>query len=208
MRTALTSRGAAMIAGLLCCGAAMPAHAELYDFQVRCNGNPVGHHTVVVTRHDDQTDVHVDIALAVHVAGLELYRYRHVSQELWRDGKLVSLESSTDDDGEPLTLSVHRDGDGHLVAQNAEGKHVLPDDVVPTSYWNPALLTRSEVLDSQSGKLMKVAITQQPDGSYKMSGDLRIQLNYQQGRWSGLHFSYIGADVDYEKREQLSETKP
>lgn len=189
---------------------ALPALAEqqVYDFQIICNGNPVGYHKVVVDEREGETEVSVDIALTVTLAGLTLYRYSHVSHEKWDHGRLAALESTTDDDGEPLHLVVTRQEDGQLLVDGKEGKKLVPADIIPTSYWNPELLSRHEILDSQSGRLLKVAITPLFEGRYKMAGDLQLQLDYHHGRWAGVHFSYIGADVDYQPRAPLSVAAP
>jgi len=187
---------------------ALAAHAETYDFQIICNGNPVGTHKVVVEEHDGLTDVAINIDLTVSLAGLELYRYHQLSHEKWDHGRLYSLESKTDDDGTDLHLSVHRREDGQLDVDGSDGVKIVPADIIPTSYWNPELITRHELLDSQSGKILKVTITPLFDGRYKMTGDLRLELDYPQGRWNGVHFSYIGADVDYVPRPPTKMAAP
>jgi hypothetical protein len=182
--------------------------AETYDFQIICNGNPVGTHKVVVEEHDGFTDVSIAIDLSVSLAGLELYRYHHVSHEEWDHGRLFSLESKTNDDGTELHLSVRRREDGQLDVDGSDGVKIVSSDIIPTSYWNPEMIRRHEVLDSQSGKILKVTVTPLFEGRYKMTGDLRLQLDYPQGRWNGVHFSYIGADIDYVPRTPTKIASP
>jgi hypothetical protein len=193
---------------LLGCLASQPSRGEVYDFQIRCNGDPVGQHIVQVRERDGQTEVSVSIDLSVHIAGLEVYTYHHRSHERWRQGRLMAMESKTNDNGEDLSVDVRRDDLGRLIAATADGTRLLPDDVVPTSYWNPALLERRVLLDSQSGRLLQVSVTPISDGRYLMSGDLQLELDYRHGSWSGLHFTYIGAEVDYQKRQILSDSAP
>jgi hypothetical protein len=192
---------------------ALPAAAatDSYDFTIVCNGMPVGRHSVqIVSDEDGGAEVTVDIALDVTLAGLTLYRYRHSSHETWQHGRLVALRSDTDDDGEALHVTVRSAADGQLLIEGQKGDRPLPPDVIPTSYWNPELVNRHTLLDSQSGRLLNVAVTPLLDGRYQVSGDLRLQIDYRQGRWSGLHFSYFGADIDYQPRPatQLSITLP
>ena len=186
------------------CLAARPARAETYDFQIRCNGNPVGHHTVQVREHDGQMDVKTDVSLDVSLAGIDLYHYRYSDSEHWEDGKLVSMESATNDDGDKMHVAVHRDADGELVIESGDGVKKVPGDTLPASYWNPAVLGKKEVIDSQSGKLVRVSIKPLSDGRFDVSGDLNFQVDYRGGRWAGLRFKYVGADVDYQRRTQLT----
>jgi hypothetical protein len=199
--------GQALLLFGLSCGL---CSARTYDFDILCNGTPVGRHTVVVEDANGETDVTVDIALDVTLAGLELYRYRHSSHEVWRRGRLTSLHSETNDDGDELQLSVQAAEDGSLRVVARDGSRLVPADIVPSSYWNPELVNRGEILDSESGRTLKIAVTPLLRGRYQLQGDLRLQIEYQQGLWTGLHFSYFGAEIEYQPRPvgQLSATLP
>lgn len=187
----------------LACLAAGPTRAEDYAFKVFCNGNPVGYQHVQVNHGEEETTVDTDVAVDVHMAGFEVYRYRYRSREIWRDGKLAELTSETDDDGDALSLSVRAAEDGMLLVENKEGRREIPADTLPTSYWNPAVLERAELLDTESGKLLKVAVASAGDGRYAVSGDLNVEVDYRYGRWNGAHFHYFGADVDFRPEPRL-----
>ena len=183
--------------GVLACLATAPVRAEDYAFKVFCNGNPVGYQHVQVQHSDEETTVDTDVAVDVHMAGFEVYRYRYRARETWRDGKLAELTSETDDDGEAMSLSVHPAEDGMLLVEGKDGRREIPSDTMPTSYWNPAVLERGELLDTESGKILKVAVAPAGDGRYTVSGDLNIEVDYRYGRWNGAHFHYFGSDVDF-----------
>ena len=177
--------------------AAAPARAEDYAFKVFCNGSQVGYHEVHVRREDDETDVDIDAHIDVTMAGIEVYRYRHRSHEVWRDGKLEALNSETDDDGDAQSVTVHPGDNGMLVVENNQGTHEVPSDTLPTDLWNPEVLGKRELLDTESGRTLKVQVAQLADGHYKMSGDLSLLVDYRSGHWDGLHFRYFGSTVDF-----------
>lgn len=187
----------------LVCFAAFPAQAEEYAFKVFCNGNPVGYQHVQVHREEDKTTVETEVAVDVHMAGIEIYRYRYHDHETWADGKLATLTSETDDDGDALSLSVEPAEDGKLRVESKDGIREISADTLPTSYWNPAVLERGELLDSESGKILKVAVAPTGDGRYEVSGDLTLEVDYRYGRWSGAHFRYFGADVDFRPEPRI-----
>ncbi len=176
---------------------AAPARAEDYAFKVFCNGNQVGYHEVHVRHEEDETDVDVDAHIDVTMAGIEVYRYRHRSHEVWRDGKLEALNSETDDDGEAKSVTVHPGDNGMLVVENNQGSHEVPSDLLTTDLWNPEVLGKRELLDTESGRTLKVQVAQLADGRYKMSGDLSLLVDYHSGHWDGLHFRYFGSTVDF-----------
>jgi hypothetical protein len=184
--------------------AALPACAEDYAFKVFCNGSQVGYHEVHVRHEDDETDVDIDAHIDVTMAGIEVYRYRHRSHEVWRDGKLEALNSETDDDGEAKSVSVHPGDDGMLVVENKDGRREVPSDLLPTDLWNPEVLGKRELLDTESGRILKVQVAQLADGRYKMSGDLSLMVDYRSGHWDGLHFRYFGSNVDFRPDPQTA----
>jgi len=180
------------------------ANAEDYVFKVFCNGSPVGYHEVHVRHEDDETDVDIDAQIDVTMAGIEVYRYRHRSHEVWRDGKLEALSAETDDDGEAKSVSVHPGADGMLVVDSSQGRREVSPDTVPTSLWNPEMLGRRELLDTESGRTLKVQVAQLADGRYQMSGDLKLVVDYRSGHWDGLHFRYFGSSVDFRPDPQTA----
>lgn len=187
---------------LALCSAPDPARAEDYAFKVFCNGSPVGYHHVHVQHDGHETDVDTDADIDVTLAGLEIYRYRHRSHEVWRDGKLAALRSETNDDGDAMSVSVHPGEDGMLVVESSQGSREVPSDTLPTSLWNPDVLGRRELLDTESGRTLKVETAQLADGRYKMSGDLSLMVDYRSGHWDGLHFRYFGSNVDFRPDQQ------
>jgi hypothetical protein len=195
VRRTLAACTAACPLALACLAA--PARAEDYAFKVFCNGSPVGYHEVHVRHDADETDVDIDAHIDVTFAGIEIYRYRHRSHEIWRDGKLEALRSETNDDGEAMSVSVHPGEDGMLVVESNQGRREVPPDILPTSLWNPEVLGQRQLLDTESGRTLKVRVAQLSDGRYQMSGDLSLQVDYRSGHWDGLHFRYFGSDVDF-----------
>lgn len=177
------------------------------DFVVLRAGTPIGFHRVEVEPSGDGVKVHVSIALDVTFGPITLYRYRHDSREVWRDNRLIRLESRTDDDGDTMTLSVRSAPEGLLV-EGAKGVFTAPADTVPTSYWTPALTTDRPLLDSQLGRLLEVARVPIAPGRWRLEGELNLEIAYSpQGRWTGLSFRHKGSDFVYMPRS-VADARP
>lgn len=181
--------------------AAAPVMAgQSTEFAVIRGGSPIGTHRVEVDNAGDETRVHVTIALDVSFGPVSLYKYRHDSRETWRDGRLLSLESHTDDDGDILAVSATSTIAG-LRVTGAGGTFTAPANTVPTSYWNPALTADRPLLDSQVGRLLEVARVPLGSGRWRLEGELNLDIAYSpQGRWTGLSFKHKGADFVYVPR--------
>jgi hypothetical protein len=177
------------------------------EFVVLRGGTPIGTHRVEVETTGHEVKVHVTIALDVTFGPIPLYRYRHDSREVWRDGRLFRLESRTDDDGDTMTLSVRSTPEGLLV-DGSKGVFTAPADTVPTSYWNPALATNRPLLDSQIGRLLDVVRVPLGSGNWRLEGELNLDIAYSpQGRWTGMSFRHKGSDFVYVPRS-LADGRP
>lgn len=178
--------------------AAVPARAdERVGFVVLRDGRPIGTHWVEIEQAGGETRVHISITLDVRFGFIPLYSYRHESREIWKDGRLMSLQSQTDDDGRTMTVSARASADGlHIVGP--AGAFVAPPATVPTSYWNRALLDDRPLLDTQDGRLLGVRRLALGQGWWRLEGDLNLDVAYAaDGSWSGLRFHHKDADFLY-----------
>lgn len=200
---------------LLAAAPLLAARAPAGDiaFSVYRDGAPLGRHELRFRREGPDLHVEIEIELEVKLAFLTLFRYSHRNHEVWRDGRLVSLETRTDDDGTPYRVSGRATERGFEV-EGSNGRLVLPASIVPTSYWNPATLDQSVLLDTQKGGLRQVAVRALgletltaggrgvPARRYRMTGDLELDLWYSpEGEWLRIAFEAKGSEVDYARRD-------
>ncbi len=191
-------------------GAAFPTPEQI-AFRVTRDGQPLGRHTLDFRQEADGLHVEIDIALEVKFAFLTLFRYRHHNHEIWRDGRLIALESETDDDGETFRVRAKATEDG-LRVESAGVSYIAPSGIIPTSYWNPATVAQSRLLDTQTGAIRQVQVMPAakenvvldgrpaPARKYRMSGDLEMDLWYSDsGSWAKLVFLARGAEVEYSR---------
>jgi hypothetical protein len=211
----LTTLFAAAVTGLTLIGplrAALPRAQEI-AFAVLRDGVPLGHHTVVFRREAGDLHVEIDILLEVKLLFLPVFQYRHRNHEVWRDGRLVSIETETNDDGEDFRLRG-RATDAGFAVEGSGGRFLAPADVMPTSYWHPETVERTRLLDTQRGRLIQVDIA--PVGvetiamagrmvdarRYKVTGDLTLDVWYTaEGEWAKITFEARGAEVAYARQE-------
>jgi hypothetical protein len=190
---------------------AQAEQVETRNFQVLRNGTPIGHHNVTIRRNGERTDVNVDIRLRVTVAGvLTLYRYLHDSHEVWEGDRLVSLKSTTDNDGEAEYLNATAAPTG-LQVDGSRFKGVLPADTMPTSYWRSDFVQRATIMDSQNGRrldltvkpsqleMASAATSDMPAYRYDVTGEVDLTLWYgRDGRWVKTAFpAKDGSKIEY-----------
>jgi hypothetical protein len=192
--------------------AAVPDTPPVPDlsFRVERGGDPIGTHRISFTREGDDLHVAIDIELAVSFGPITVFRYEHRNRETWRGGKLIALETETNDDGKRYTVSARASDKGLEVTSSANGTFMAPANIIPTSYWNPATLTQTQLLDTQKGRIIDVDIEETgareaqaggraiPVREYRMTGDLKLKLWYSPDmEWLNVIFTARGEEVDY-----------
>ena len=188
--------------------ATAPAGGQL-DFEIRRDGASIGGHRVRFRRSEGRLEVDIDIGIDVSLAFIPLFSYRHRNREVWQDGRLLSLDSETDDDGRRYTVSARAEAGG-LRVSGSGGDFLAPADTLPTSYWNPRTVEQTQLLDSQHGKLLAVQSRLlgeerleggEPARRYRISGDLDLDLWYSAtGEWLKTAFEARGVAVSYARR--------
>lgn len=189
---------------------------ENIDFKVYRDGDEIGHHRVTFARDGEAIIADVDIELAVTFAGIRVFHYHHASRETWSDGKLLAIDSSTNNDGDPMRLSLRRVGD-ELQIDGTKFKGEAAGTLVPTSYWFKETVNQSQIIDTQNGRIFPCTISRigreriEAGGRtveatrYTLSEQLTMNLWYDdQGNWVKTSFESGGSLIDYvlEPRQQ------
>ena len=129
----------------------------LLAFDIVRNGEAIGTHTYHFDRSGDRTEVRIKTDINFRLFFIPVYRFEHESTEVWQDGKLASLESSTNENGTPVKLQVHRDEDS-LMVYGEDGNLHVDREIIPASLWNHLVLNRSQTLTTISGNVKKFEV--------------------------------------------------
>lgn len=80
-------------------------------YEITRKGKRLGFQTLDFKNLDNgdlQVDIHIEIDFAIIIP---LFRYLHDNREIWRDGKMLSLASKTDNNGESEFVDLRAQGD-------------------------------------------------------------------------------------------------
>lgn len=138
------------------------AASKTLDFTVLRNGKEIGTHSYTISDHGDKTLVEVNTDIQVKVLFVTTYKFRHAAKEVWRDGKLVSLTSTTDDDGTQKALQISVNADKLNVdsfVHNQDRRQNADINTQPASLWNPAIVHQHKILNTHDGTLMKINVS-------------------------------------------------
>lgn len=204
--------GAWLFSGTHSIAAALPPDGKL-AFDVMRKGSRIGTHALTFEGDPENLSVQVAVELSVGIGPITLFRYRHSALERWREGKVVSVEAQTDNDGTPLRVSAIRGQDGFTVEATKVARYVAPPESLPATHWNRRMLD-VPMINTQNGKLMRPTVS--PRGveaiptatggairaeRFELTGDATLDTWYDESaRWAGVRFKAgDGSEIRYER---------
>ena len=189
----------------------LPDAAADQRFSVLYKGDKIGRHTVSYSAAIGQTRVTTEIDLVVKALFLTLYAFHHRSEEVWRDGRLLSLSSETVEHGEKLHVTGAATAEGFRVVNKA-GPFIAASSALTTnSLWTPAVLEQDTLVDAQHGGVIGVSAHKLGEEQIALAGR-RVQATLYQfitpylagsiwydrsGRWVQGQFEHDGALIEY-----------
>lgn len=140
---------------------AQAGNAEQLRFQVYLDEQPIGEHSFRIADSGDTTRVTSRASFDVDFLFVTAYRYRHTSNEVFRDGCLTAIDAETDDNGKRYAVNGEAMGDAFRIQTGAE--EARADGCVKTfAYWDKDFLSNRRLLNPQTGELESVRV--QPKG--------------------------------------------
>lgn len=172
------------------------AETESRDFSVLVDGKPAGAYHVTVQKRPDGSAVMSGRAdVQVKRLGFTVYSYHYQGSEIWKDGKLLRLESQCNDDGKKFTVRAAAANNGLRVKVNGQ-ERTAAADVWTTTYWSvPNARCHNKkvpLLDSDTGRdihatleylggtSIKVLGQMKNCRHYRLSGDVKVEVWYDE----------------------------
>ncbi|MGB0629574.1 MAG: DUF6134 family protein [Alphaproteobacteria bacterium] len=182
----------------------VPANG-LSHYIVKRNGDPIGTLKIQIRRDGDRLTATSDYSIKVKLLAIVLYRYDKRMVETYKGGKLASYETDIDDNGTKSRVTVKLVGD-QLAITHPKGELTAPGDLLLSTYWPPATVRQTRMIDSSDGVLVSVKISEPAatdldiDGRtmkasrYEMTGDLKRTLWYDAATGAWLKMKLIASD--------------
>ena len=184
--------------------AIVPPSGKL-NFAVMRKGEKIGTHVLSFHRDQDKLDVDIKTRIAVKIAFITVYRYEHDGHEVWQGGKLIGMQTKTNDDGTNHTLTVSATDGGKLRVVGDGHELTAAQNAVPASLWNPAFIRTHALMNSLVGTPLdikvayigKEAITVKGRTvnafHYSLTGEMPRELWYDEN-WVLIRMTLTGED--------------
>lgn len=139
-------------------------------FSVLYKGDKIGTHTVLYSAGTGQTRINTEIRLLVKVAFFTVFKFNHRSEEIWRDGQLMSLSSETLEHGEKLHVEGAATPEGFRVVSKGGPYIASAATLTSNSLWTPAVLEQVTVVDAQHGGIIGLSTRKFADEQIAIAG--------------------------------------
>jgi hypothetical protein len=186
------------------------AAAEQLRFQVYLDERPIGEHSFRIADSGDTTRVTSRASFDVDFLFVNAYRYRHTSNETFRDGCLTTIDASTNDNGKRFEVSGEAVGDAFRI-QATDGEERAAGCVKTFAYWDKAFLGDRRLLNPQTGDLEPVRVqpkgrdTIAVDGGGEVAAD-RYALRTEEltiDLWYNDELGWVGLESDTGKGKRI-----
>ena len=179
-------------------------------FSVMRNGEPIGVHRVNFDRNGDELIVASRFEAEVKFLFLTAFEYLYESKAVWRNGCMVELKATTDDNGDKSRVLALL-ANGQLKIEGPAGTISGRAGLLPSNHWNSGILESTQVLNTITGQVASiniadlgekpVVVNSQPASArhYVYSGDLQTEVWYDDsGRWVKMRFrAEDGSRIEY-----------
>jgi uncharacterized protein DUF6134 len=117
---------------------ARAADTEYRDFSISVDGKPSGNSQFTIARQTDGSFT-VSTQAVVRITGVFFkYEFSTQTSETWKEGRLVTLNASTNDNGKRVELKASAMGPSLHVKVNDQAERTARPDVWTNSFWKLA----------------------------------------------------------------------
>lgn len=189
MKLSSTSRKLAAALGFaLLPSAATYGTSQELNFRVLLDDKPIGTHQFVISNSDDRTIVDTRADFSVKFLFIRVYAYLHENREVWREGCLERIQSTTNDNGTRFLVEGQRAQDAFRISTFEDDQALFQPCVMTFAYWNRDFLKQSRLLNSQTGEYLDV--------STEALGSRRFELDGEETTATGYRLSSGDGELD------------
>ena len=146
-------------------------------FNISRSGQQIGQHVMDITTDGKVVTVDMKTTIDVKVMFVTAYKLDYSAREVWTDGNFTSFQSTTDDNGKKHQVNVTVGGD--KVGVVADGKRAeAPKGTIPATFWNTQFLTRKQVIHTENGQVLTIAVQDLGNESVKTAAGMKQAKHY------------------------------
>jgi hypothetical protein len=190
---------------------APPDDAANRRFSVLYKGDRIGSHVVRRAPVAEGIRVETEVELTVKRLFVTMFSYRHRSEEIWRDGRLLALRSETTEDGVTFRVDGAAVPRGFRVVGH-EGPFIAAAATLTSNcLWSHAILREETMIDAQRGGVIGLSVGRMADEDIVIAGRCVAATRFRlitpglagaiwydrASRWVGAALERSGVELQY-----------
>jgi hypothetical protein len=192
-----------------------PAPFDVYGgkvgFDVVRDGELVGQHVTTFTHDVSGMVIESRMNMSITFLTIPVYSFDYRSVEKWSGGALSHLDVVIEDGSDHIKISSLPKAEG-LKVKTPSGTYYVDTPIISTNHWNVDVVKKSRVLNTLTGNINQVKITNRGEERIPVKGSSVLATRYDysgeltdtsvwydaMGRWSKLEFkARDGSTVEY-----------
>ena len=175
------------------------AHVEHYknlnalEFNLYRNNKLIGEHIYTFIRNDGNLTVNSKINFQIKKLGVTLYKYQAEGTEVYKNSKLLSFNSKTDQNNKKKYVNIEQKENKYFI-DGSSYKGEAPTDYIIGTWWNHAIVHAQAQISAVSGRIIKQKVT--------YLGKETIEINGK--KIDTLHFNFSSTDKKLDKNKKLN----
>lgn len=150
--------------------AAYEPPAGTVDYEIHHSKyNKIGTHSLTFLRSGKDMTVDVSVKIKVKLLFITVHSLVSDRKETWRGGRLVGYTAHTRENKDLIDVSARADGT-KFVVEGPDGKAEADGPVFPTNPWNPDIVKAGLMMDTKTGKLLKVSVVAAGEEAVEVAG--------------------------------------
>jgi hypothetical protein len=181
-------------------------------FRLLRRGSRIGSHAVAFRQDGARTIVSIEVAILVRIVWINVFRFRHSSEEVFEGGRLISVRSTTNDNGLIYGVTGRATREGFRM-EGSGGPFIAPATLLTTNcFWDPAFVRQHALINTQQGGQCGLAASRSGAETVSVRGAPVETVKYRavmpwcagylwystDGRWVHAVLEMRGESVEYD----------
>lgn len=184
-------------------GVAKGTPPDRLAFEVLLDDKPIGSHSFIIRDDGQQRIVETRASFDVNFLFVPVFSYRHSNTEIWQNGCLERISSTTDSNGELYEVGLQRDAEGYKVTTGTGDANHGVECLMSFAYWDKRFLEQDRLINTQTGEVVPVRVQPLGESLLEIAGreiategyrvlsetegvDIKVFYDDATGRWVSL----------------------
>ena len=187
------------------------AHIEHYnsfnilEYELFRNGKLIGFHNYTFTRDKNMLKVKSNVEFRIRKLGIDLYTYKAKSEESYKDGKLSTFSSDTNQNKKIKYVRIKRKDENNLIVDGSSYKGDTSVDHIVGTWWNHEIVKAKAQISGISGRIIDQTVTFLGKEDVKIGNKVykTLRFNFKSSDSNLPDSKKLDTDIWYEEKTLL-----